>query len=96
MSTFLSSLCSLDINPLSNVDFMKIFFPFCRLLFYPFDCVLCLIEAFQFHEILFIDCCILCLCYQYSVQEAVSCANEFKAIPNFFFFFLDSVYLVLC
>jgi hypothetical protein len=27
------------------------FFPFCRLLFCPIDSVLCLTEAFQFHEV---------------------------------------------
>jgi hypothetical protein len=43
MSTFMSSSYIVDIKPLSDVEFMKIFFLFC-----PIYSVLCLTEAYQF------------------------------------------------
>jgi hypothetical protein len=53
---FLSSLYILDISPLSDVGLVKIFSPICRLPICPIGGVLCLTEAFQFHEVLFINC----------------------------------------
>jgi hypothetical protein len=54
LSSFLSSLYILDINSLPDVELVKKknLIPFSRLLFCPFDDVLCLTEAFQFHEVL--------------------------------------------
>ena len=52
---FLSSLYILDISPLSDVGLVKIFFPICRLPICLIDYVLCLTEAFQFHEVPFIN-----------------------------------------
>ena len=48
MSTFLRSLYILDISPLSHVGLVKI--PICSLSFCPNNSVICLTEAFQFHE----------------------------------------------
>jgi hypothetical protein len=50
----LSSLYILDISSLSDVGFIKIFFPICRLPICLVDYVFCLTEAFQFHDVLFI------------------------------------------
>ena len=57
MSSFLSSLCISDIRPLSDVELVKITLPGCRLLICPINSVLCLKDAFQFHEVPFINCC---------------------------------------
>jgi hypothetical protein len=51
----LSSLYILDIMLLSDVGLMKIFFPICKLLICLIDYILCLTEAFQFHEVPFIN-----------------------------------------
>jgi hypothetical protein len=55
MVSFLSSLYILDINPLLDGDLVTIFFPICRLLIYVIDYVFCFTEAFQFHEVPFIN-----------------------------------------
>jgi hypothetical protein len=52
---FLSSLYILDMNSLSDVGLVKIIFPICRLPICLIDCVLCLTESFQFHEVPFIN-----------------------------------------
>ena len=53
---FLSSVYILDISPLSDVGLVKIFFKIsCRLPICSADGVFCLIEAFQFHEVPFIN-----------------------------------------
>jgi hypothetical protein len=57
----------------------KDIFPICRLLFCPIDNVLCLSEAFQFHEVPFIS-------HWCSVQEIFSDTNAFKDISHFFFY----------
>jgi hypothetical protein len=49
------SLYILDIIPLLDVELVETFFPICRLLICPFDCVFCLIEAFRFHDVPFIN-----------------------------------------
>jgi hypothetical protein len=54
--SFLSSLYILDISPLLDVGWVKIFFPICSLLICLIDSVLCFTEAFQFHEVPFISC----------------------------------------
>jgi hypothetical protein len=51
MINFFSSLYILGISPLSDVELVNIFFPICRLLICLIDYVLCLTEAFQFHEV---------------------------------------------
>jgi hypothetical protein len=56
MPSFLSSLYSLDINPLSDVNFVKIIPNSVGLLFCLIDSFLFLIEAFQFYELPFINC----------------------------------------
>jgi hypothetical protein len=53
---FLSSLYILDISSLSDVGLVKTFFPICKLLICLINYVLCLTEAFQFHEVPFIIC----------------------------------------
>jgi hypothetical protein len=52
---FLSSLYILDISPLLDVELVKTFFPICRFPIYCIDCVLCLTQSFQFHEVPFIN-----------------------------------------
>jgi hypothetical protein len=52
---FLSSLYILDISPLSDGGLVNIFSPICKLPICLIDYVLCLTEAFQFHEIPFIN-----------------------------------------
>jgi hypothetical protein len=56
MSCFLSALYILNISPLSDVELVKNLFPFCQLPFCPIDGVICLTEAFQFYEVVFINC----------------------------------------
>jgi hypothetical protein len=53
----MSSLYILDITPLYDVGFVNIFSPTCGVLFCPFDSVPHFTEAFQFHEVPFVDCC---------------------------------------
>jgi len=53
--SFLSFLYILDISPLLNVALVKIFFPIYMLLICPIEYVVCLTEAFQFHEVPFIN-----------------------------------------
>lgn len=79
----IKSLYILDICCLSDSKLLKILFSFCRLLWYFF----CLMEAFQFHETLFINCWWLCLwyCYWCSVHEVISSASAFKATPHFLY-----------
>jgi hypothetical protein len=48
VSNFLSSLYILDINPLGDVELVKVFSSSCRLLFCLIDSVLSLAKAFQF------------------------------------------------
>jgi hypothetical protein len=55
MISFLFSFHILDISPLSYVGLVKVFFPICRWPICLIDCVLCLTEAFQFHEVPFIN-----------------------------------------
>jgi hypothetical protein len=86
MSSFLSSLDILDIRPLSDVEVMKVFFPFCRLLFYPIDSVICLNRSFQSHEVPFTNYLSQCLCYWSSVQDVVSCANAFYQVQCIWFY----------
>ena len=52
--SFLSSNV-LDISPISDVGLVKILFTICRLLISPIEYVLCIIEAFQFPEVPFIN-----------------------------------------
>ena len=52
---FLSTLFILDFNPLSDVRLMKIFSPIYRLSVCLLDYILCLIEAFLFHKVPFIN-----------------------------------------
>jgi len=52
---FLSSLYIFVISPLSDVGLVKNFFPIYWLLICPIDYVLCQTEAFQFHEVIFIN-----------------------------------------
>jgi hypothetical protein len=55
-SNFLSSSFILDISPLLVVGLVKIFFQSIgQLPFYLIDSVLCLTEALQFYEALFVD-----------------------------------------
>jgi hypothetical protein len=56
-SNFLRSLYILDTSPLLDVGLVKIFSESCRLPYCPIDSILCLTEAFQFHEVPFINCC---------------------------------------
>lgn len=44
-----------EISPLSDVRLGKSLFPVYKLLLFPIDGVLCIIEAFQFYEVLFLD-----------------------------------------
>lgn len=46
----------LDISPLLDVGLVKIFSLICKLPICPIDSVFCLIKAFQFHEVPFINC----------------------------------------
>jgi hypothetical protein len=52
--SFWSSSYILHISPLPDVGLVKIFFSIGRLLIYLIDYVLCITEAFQFHEVPFI------------------------------------------
>jgi hypothetical protein len=52
---FLSSLYILDISSLLNVGLVKIFWPICRLQICLIDHVLCFTEAFEFHEVPFVN-----------------------------------------
>ena len=70
--------------PLSGVELVKLFFLFHRLQLCPFDCVLCLTEALQFHEVSFTNCN-SCLSYWYFVQEVIPWAYACKALPHFLF-----------
>jgi hypothetical protein len=55
-SNFLSSLYILDISPLFDVGLVgKDLFPICWLPFCLIDSVLCLTEALQFYEVLFVN-----------------------------------------
>jgi hypothetical protein len=53
--TFLNSLYILDITLLLDMRLVKIFFLICRLPICLIDYVLCLMEAFQFYEVPFIN-----------------------------------------
>jgi hypothetical protein len=55
VSNFLSSLYILDIGPLSDVGIMKILSKSEGCYFCSTDSVLCLTEAFEFHEVSFIN-----------------------------------------
>lgn len=80
----MNSLHILDINPLC-FRVGEDLFPFNQLLFCTFDSVLCVTEAFPFHEVAFIRClsqCLSCWCF---VWGGVSCPRVFKAIPHFLF-----------
>jgi hypothetical protein len=57
MSSFLNCAYVLDISPLSDVELVKIFSPSEDCCIFSFDCVFCLTEAFQSHDVPFIDCC---------------------------------------
>jgi hypothetical protein len=54
--SFLCSLYFFNISPLSDVELVKIFFPFYRLPVCSIDCAFYFTEAFQFHEVPFINC----------------------------------------
>jgi hypothetical protein len=56
ISSVFSSLHILDIRLLLDVELVKIFSPYCRLLFCPIDSVFCLVEALQFHEVPILNC----------------------------------------
>lgn len=76
----MSSLCTLDIRPLSNVELLKIFFPFSRyhyVLLMVFVFILTLLSLIRS----LINLWSQCLCCRYSV----SCDNEFKLVCTFFF-----------
>lgn len=68
--------------------------PFCRLLLCLIDSIFCLVDAFPFQEVLFInDLSLACAIGQCSAKEIVYCANNFVA---FLHFLSGSVCLVLC
>ena len=50
MFSFLSSLCILEISPLSDVELMKIIFSFCRHPFCLSGCASCFIELLSFRR----------------------------------------------
>lgn len=83
MCSFLSFSCILDLSFLLDV-LAKSLFPVYSLKLCPDDGVLHSSEAFQCHEVPFINYCFLCPCCLYS--ESLLLCDEIEATPHFLFY----------
>lgn len=90
---FLSSLCILNISILLNVGLQKIISHSLGRLFFPFDVILCLIEAVQFHEVLFIKFfCLSAWTIGFLLRKFCQWVQDYFPLfpPS------DLIYLILC
>ena len=82
----------MDINPLSDVQLVKIFFHSVDFHIVLFTVSFALTWVFQFHEVLFISFWSLCLSSWCSDQEVVSCVQGYSALA----LLSDILHPVLC